>query len=54
MVPPPHWVIWLLYAHNDYYPLKVLMEHAIGEGMVLDVFKDLLLQTLPDHDPARP
>ena len=45
-----HWVIRLLSAHNDYYPLKVLMEHAIGEGMVLDVFKDLLLQTLPDSD----
>lgn len=47
----PHWVIRLLSSHNDYYPLKVLMEHAIGEGMVLDVFKDLLLQTLPDSDP---
>ena len=30
------------------------MEHAIGEGMVLDVFKDLLLQTLPDQDPRVP
>jgi hypothetical protein len=49
-----HWVIRLLSAHNDYYPLKVLMEHAIGEGMVLDVFKDLLLQTLPDSDPRVP
>ncbi len=48
---PPHWVIRLLAAHNNYYPLKVLMEHAIGEGMVLDVFKDVLLQTLPDADP---
>lgn len=51
---PPHWVIRLLSAHNDYYPLKVLLEHAIGEGMVLDVFKDLLLQTLPDSDPRVP
>jgi hypothetical protein len=51
---PPHWVIRLLSAHNNYYPLKVLMEHAIGEGMVLDVFKDLLLQTLPDGDPRVP
>src|SRR5215467_5587906 len=51
---PPHWVIRLLSAHNDYYPLKVLMEHAIGEGMVLDVFKDLLLQTLPDADARVP
>lgn len=51
---PPHWVIRLLSSHNDYYPLKVLMEHAIGEGMVLDVFKDLLLQTLPDQDPRVP
>ncbi|MEY2934212.1 MAG: hypothetical protein RL033_4961 [Pseudomonadota bacterium] len=51
---PPHWVIRLLSAHNNYYPLKVLMEHAIGEGMVLDVFKDLLLQTLPDQDPRVP
>jgi hypothetical protein len=51
---PPHWVIRLLSSHNDYYPLKVLMEHAIGEGMVLDVFKDLLLQTLPDSDPRVP
>ena len=50
----PHWVIRLLSSHNDYYPLKVLMEHAIGEGMVLDVFKDLLLQTLPDSDPRVP
>jgi hypothetical protein len=51
---PPHWVIRLLSAHNNYYPLKVLMEHAIGEGMVLDIFKDLLLQTLPDSDPRVP
>ena len=29
---PPHWVIRLLSSHNNYYPLKVLMEHAIGEG----------------------
>ncbi len=51
---PPHWVIRLLSSHNNYYPLKVLMEHAIGEGMVLDIFKDLLLQTLPDTDPRVP
>jgi hypothetical protein len=51
---PPHWVIRMLSSHNDYYPLKVLMEHAVGEGMVLDVFKDLLLQTLPDTDPRVP
>lgn len=51
---PPHWVIRLLSSHNNYYPLKVLMEHAVGEGMVLDVFKDLLLQTLPDSDPRVP
>jgi hypothetical protein len=50
----PHWVIRLLSSHNNYYPLKVLMEHAIGEGMVLDIFKDLLLQTLPDADPRVP
>ncbi len=48
---PPHWVIRLLAAHNDYYPLKVLMEHALGEGMVLDIFRDVLLQTLPEADP---
>jgi hypothetical protein len=46
-----HWVIRVLSAHNNYYPLKVLMEHALGEGMVLDIFRDLLLQTLPDGDP---
>ncbi len=51
---PAHWVVKLLAAHNNYYPLKVLMEHAIGEGMVLDIFKDLLLQTLPDSDPRVP
>jgi hypothetical protein len=51
---PAHWVIKLLSAHNNYYPLKVLMEHAIGEGMVLDVFRDLLIQTLPDSDPRVP
>ena len=51
---PAHWVIKLLSSHNNYYPLKVLMEHAIGEGMVLDIFKDLLLQTLPDEDPRVP
>jgi len=51
---PAHWVVRLLSAHNNYYPLKVLMEHAIGEGMVLDIFKDLLLQTLPDEDPRVP
>jgi hypothetical protein len=46
-----HWVIRVLSAHNDHYPLKVLMEHALGEGMVLDIFRDVLLQTLPDEDP---
>ena len=51
---PAHWVIKVLSSHNNYYPLKVLMEHAIGEGMVLDIFKDLLLQTLPDSDPRVP
>jgi hypothetical protein len=51
---PAHWVIQLLSSHNNYYPLKVLMEHAIGEGMVLDIFKDLMLQTLPDSDPRVP
>lgn len=51
---PAHWVIRLLSSHNSYYPLKVLMEHAIGEGMVLDIFKDILLQTLPDEDPRVP
>jgi len=45
-----HWVVRVLSAHNDYYPLKVLMEHALGEGMVLDIFRDVLLQTLPDGD----
>jgi len=45
---PGHWVLRLLSSHNNYYPLKVLMEHAVGEGLVLDVFKDILLQTLPD------
>ncbi|MCB9707342.1 MAG: ferritin-like domain-containing protein [Myxococcales bacterium] len=50
----PHWIIRLLASHNNYYPLKVLMEHAIGEGMVLDIFKDVLLQTLPDADPRVP
>lgn len=49
-----HWALKLLSAHNNYYPLKVLMEHAIGEGMVLDVFRDVLLQTLPDSDPRVP
>src|SRR5688572_14103056 len=49
-----HWVIRALSAHNDYYPLKVLMEHALGEGMVLDIFRDVLLQTLPEHDPRVP
>ena len=51
---PPHWTIKLLSAHNTYYPLKVLMEHAIGEGMVLDIFRDVLLQTLPEDDPWVP
>lgn len=55
MVPTPsHWVIRLLSSHNNYYPLKVVMEHALGEGMVLDIFKDVLLQTLPDNDPRVP
>jgi hypothetical protein len=48
----PHWVVRLLSSHNNYYPFKVLMEHAIGEGMVLDIFKDVLLQTLPENHPA--
>lgn len=51
---PGHWVVRLLSTHNDYYPLKVLLEHAIGEGLVLDVFKDVLLATLPDSDPRVP
>jgi hypothetical protein len=51
---PAHWVIRVLAAHNDYYPLKVLMEHALGEGMVLDIFRDVLLQTLPDDDARIP
>jgi hypothetical protein len=51
---PAHWVIRVLAAHNDYYPLKVLMEHALGEGMVLDIFRDVLLQTLPESDPRVP
>jgi hypothetical protein len=51
---PAHWVIRVLAAHNDYYPLKVLMEHALGEGMVLDIFRDVLLQTLPDDDARVP
>ncbi len=51
---PGHWALRMLSSHNNYYPLKVLMEHAIGEGMVLDVFKDVLLQTLPDSDPRVP
>jgi hypothetical protein len=51
---PAHWALRVLSTHNNYYPLKVLLEHAIGEGMVLDVFKDVLLQTLPDSDPRVP
>ncbi len=51
---PGHWVVRLLSAHNNYYPLKVLMEHALGEGMVLDIFREVLLQTLPDDDPRVP
>lgn len=51
---PGHWVVRLLSSHNHYYPLKVLMEHAIGEGMVLDIFRDVLLQTLDDADPRVP
>ena len=49
---PGHWVIRLMSSHNNYYPLKVLMEHAIGEGMVLDIFKDVLHQCLPDDHPG--
>ena len=51
---PGHWVIRVLSTHNNYYPLKVLMEHALGEGMVLDIFRDVLIQTLPDDDPRIP
>lgn len=51
---PGHWVMRLLSTHNDYYPVKVLLEHAVGEGLVLDVFRDLLLATLPDSDPRVP
>ncbi len=51
---PGHWTIKLLSSHNNYYPLKVVMEHAIGEGMVLDIFRDVLLQTLPESDPRVP
>ena len=47
---PGHWVIRLMSSHNNYYPLKVLMEHAIGEGMVHDIFKEVLMQTLPQDD----
>lgn len=48
---PAHWVIKVLSAHNNYYPLKVFMEHAVGEGMVLDIFRDVLMAALPDSDP---
>jgi len=51
---PAHWVVRLMSAHNNYYPLKVFLEHAVGEGLVLDIFKDVLLQTLPDDDPRVP
>lgn len=51
---PAHRVVRMLSTHNDYYPLKVLMEHAVGEGLVLDIFRDVLLQTLPDDDPRVP
>lgn len=51
---PPHWTIVLLSSHNNYYPLKVVLEHAVGEGMVLDIFKEVLLQTLPDDDVRIP
>lgn len=51
---PAHWTIKLLSSHNNYYPLKVVLEHALGEGMVLDVFKEILLQTLSDSDPRIP
>ncbi|MGB0638459.1 MAG: ferritin-like domain-containing protein [Myxococcota bacterium] len=51
---PAHWAIKLLASHNNYYPLKVLMEHAVGEGMVLDIFRDVILQTLPDDDERVP
>jgi len=51
---PAHWVIKTMSSHNHYYPLKVLMEHAIGEGLVLDIFKDVLLQTLPEDHPGVP
>ncbi len=46
----PHWTIRWLSTHNHHYPLKVWMEHAIGEGLVLDVFREVLLQTLPADD----
>ena len=49
---PGHWIIRLMSSHNNYYPLKVLMEHAVGEGLVLDIFKDVLMQTLPDDHPG--
>ena len=49
-----HWVVRMLASHNDYYPLKVVMEHALGEGMVLDIFRDVLLQTLPEDDARVP
>ena len=45
-----HWVLRILSSHNHYYPLKVFMEHAIGEGLVHDIFKEVLLQTLPEQD----
>lgn len=51
---PGHWVVRLLSAHNNYYPLKVMMEHALGEGMVLDIFREVLMKTLPDSDPRVP
>ena len=39
--------------HNNYYPLKVLMEHALGEGMVLDIFRDEdIVASAADTPPA--
>ena len=52
MQRPAYWGIKLLASHNNYYPLKVLMETP--RGGCPRYFPRLLLQTLPDDDERVP
>jgi hypothetical protein len=47
---PPHASVRFLSTHNTYYPLKVFLEHALGETMVLLTLREGVLPRIPRND----